>query len=76
MAQPKELVELDVEYRHATQFAILLTNGEDVNDKSTYREYWIPKKFIENWDDNFIPQVGEGISIEIPQWLAEEKDML
>ena len=75
MAQPKELVELDVEFKYSTPDAILVTNGEHP-DAAAYREYWIPKKFVENWDTDFIPQIGKAISIEIPEWLAEKKEML
>ena len=49
-----------------------MTDGEEPNET----QYWLPKKFVENWDDADEPLPPADIIVEIPQWLAEEKEMV
>lgn len=72
MPKPKELVELDVQFQYATAMAIQVSDGEDFNPRIT----WVPKKFLESWDEADEPSAGDAIVIEIPQWLAEEKELV
>jgi len=61
------LVEIDVEYITETDDAIMVTDS--------VREVWIPKSFlIDFWHENL--KNGDCITIEIPEWMAQEKELI
>lgn len=59
-----ETVEIDVEVKHETTNAVLI-NSAGV-------ETWIPRSMIKDYCE----EDGIMTSIFIPQWLAEEKDLV
>jgi len=57
--------EFEVEFKHETDLAVLVVYQGD--------EIWLPKSQIEG----LIPaEEGDEIKISIPEWIAEEKEML
>ena len=64
----QEWVELDVEVLWKTEMAIKIEEGE-VND------VWIPLSQIKDVDPDEL-EVGQSRTIEIPEWLAEEKGLI
>lgn len=58
-----ETVSLEGEIRRETDLAILFFDGEN--------EHWIPKSQIES-----TVKYSDSVEIEIPRWLAEEKEMV
>ena len=60
----EEVVEVeDLEEKHATDRAILVTDGEE--------EYWLP------WSQIEVEPGDKGlINVKMPRWLAEEKGMV
>lgn len=64
-----EIVEITVIFKHETSQAILINDGDI--------EVWIPKSQIENYDDlDEVIEKGHEITIEIPEWLAIENDLI
>ena len=65
----KEMIELRVVYVHATDSAILVDAGLEEN-------VWLPKSQVEC--DTLFDDMEEGspYDIEIPEWLAEEKELI
>ncbi len=60
-----EPIEIWVELIMITNAAILINDGQT--------EAWLPKSQIE-YDDDAEP--GDTIDIEMPEWLAVEKDLV
>jgi hypothetical protein len=58
-----ELVEAFGKIIAETDLAILIDDG--------YDEVWLPKSQI-----NYVGDVGDEVSIELPEWLAEDKGLL
>jgi len=71
MSRKNDPIELCVEYRHDTDLAVLIKDGD--------QEVWIPKSLIENRDDIDWDSFEQGDLIEeliIPEWLAEERELI
>lgn len=61
-----ETTWIEIEVKHFTESAILCEHGQG--------ECWIPKSQIRDYSDEVV--LGEIIEIEIPEWLAADKDMI
>ena len=61
-------IEVAVEIKRETAKALL------VDDSSG--EVWIPKSQIGNDPDDYEDMIGETVTLEIPEWLAEEKGFI
>ena len=60
------MIEVDVKIIHKTENAILVTDDE-------VKEVWLPKSQVtthQNYD------IGDTLTIEIPEWVAEEKGLI
>lgn len=66
MATTRDTVWIDVLVMLERELAVLVQNG--------HREAWIPKSLILDEED----EIGTGVEtrIELPAWLAEEKDLI
>lgn len=60
-----ELIKIDIEIVKETDMAFLTTDG--------VIKAWLPKSQIES---NELLEVGGTYTIEIPEWLAEEKELI
>ena len=63
-----ELVWIAVIIKQETDLAILVDHGTEDNE-------WIPKSQVSDQSEDPY-QVGDSLEIEIPEWLALEKDMI
>lgn len=61
-----DLVDLDVEFLAETDAAVKVRDADG-------REAWLPKSQIE-WPGS--AKLHEVIEVTVPQWLAEEKDLV
>jgi hypothetical protein len=61
-------VEIEVEYVHQTENALRVSDG--TNDS-----IWLPKSQIE-YDEDIELTKGKMISVTMPDWLAEEKELV
>lgn len=59
------LVDINVEIIHETEAAVLISDSRV--------EVWVPKSQIDNLDD---VEVGEHVTITIPEWLAEQGGLI
>lgn len=59
--------KFEVDFLHETTDAVLIWNGD--------AEIWLPKSQIKGFEEDTYSK-WDGISIEIPIWLAEEKEMV
>lgn len=59
------LVDLALHLRHETDGAILVTDDGE-------REVWLPKKLVEFERDGR----GDGVTVTLPQWLAEREELV
>ena len=62
------MVEILCIFLHETDEAILI---EDENDN----QVWIPKSQIANWEEDMYEK-HDDFEIEIPEWLAIEKELV
>lgn len=62
----QKLVWIDVEIRAMTSAAVQVSNGSETA--------WLPLSQIEDYEDEL--QSGVHTRIEIPEWLATEKDLI
>ena len=63
----KEFVEIACQVRFKTDRAVLIHDGT--------REVWIPHSMIEDPEPEAM-NVGEHITLLIPEWIAKEKGLL
>lgn len=56
-------VELDLENKHETDDACLLSDGD--------REKWFPKSQMEDWPDK-----GKTGTVIMKEWIAQEKEFI
>jgi len=68
----KNIIEISVEVHWRTEAAIRVS--DDGNEDNAQ---WVPISQIENWDE-FSENLKKGnvITIEIPEWLAHEKEFI
>lgn len=59
---PDETIEFTGEIQKETEFAILFFDGHNT--------FWLPKSQIE------IRREGATVTIEVPDWIAEQKEMI
>lgn len=62
----KTTVWIEVDVRAVTDRGIMVYNGK--------RTSWIPKSQIMDYEDDL--EIGVGINIELPEWLAIEKELV
>lgn len=65
--ESKEFVEISCQVRIKTDKAICINDGAN--------EAWIPRSQIEDPDPEDM-QIGETITLLIPEWLANEKGLI
>jgi hypothetical protein len=61
-----EYTEVDVKILGETVQALRVTDGD--------RECWITKRLIKNLDDDW--EIGDTETMEIPEWLAENEELV
>lgn len=57
-------IELSLELVHTTEKAVLLSEGEGLN------QHWVPKSKIANWEEELEPLTH--IEVHIPEWIANK----
>ena len=65
----REMIACTVTFIRSTKDAVLVRDG----DKDVV---WLPKSQIEYDNDGGDPGTGTIIDVNVPEWLAEEKDLL
>lgn len=63
-----EKVEVSVTYKHQTDRAVLVNDGE--------YDFWLPKSQVTIEGGEFPDEAGTAIEIELPEWLAKEKGLI
>ena len=61
-----EIVEVAGKVLAKTPEAILINDGD--------KDAWLPISQIENYDESW--KTGETVDLEIPEWLATEKELV
>lgn len=61
-----EIVEVTGKVLAKTPGAILINDGD--------RDAWLPISQIQNYDESW--KMGETVDLEIPEWLATEKELV
>ena len=61
-----EMIEFDMEYRHETDLAVLVDDGDD--------QYWLPKSQVQYDDGEY--EKGDIMTVYIPFWLAEDEGLI
>ena len=65
--ESKEFIEIACEVRVKTDRAVLIHDGA--------REAWIPRSQIEDPDSDDM-EIGQHITLMIPEWLAKDKGLI
>ena len=68
MRDNQEFIEISCTFVHHTDKAVLINDGD--------REVWIPKSQISVLEDWYDLEPGDPLTIEIPEWLAEDKELI
>jgi len=71
---PQETIELDFDFVHASNDAILVCDDILQGDDAT--ETWIPKSQIHNIDDFDELQPGQSYSFEVSVWFAQDEGLI
>ena len=61
-----EIIEVTGEILSKSNMAILINDGD--------RDAWLPISQIQNYDESW--KKGETVDLEIPEWLATEKELV
>ena len=61
-----EIIEVSGEILAKSAAAILINDGD--------RDAWLPISQIQNYDESW--KKGETVDLEIPEWLATEKELV